>query len=230
MATTLKPDLSWYAIDPAFYEHGGVGLSPEEDDVLSECEGLKVLVMPAGGGEEALSLVNLGADVTVFDNAEGLAKVRDLLDKSKLAVRRLEGDPTADELPGGPYDIIYSGFGLLEAVGSLDEWAKAVEAALNTGGRLVIHDVHPMAYIAGVHRGLFTVAHSYFADEEDGMGPAWTMGELITELGLAGLATVLLEESPDSERYPTPIDRFQNIRIDVRWRLAGAFLLLAIKL
>jgi hypothetical protein len=55
------------------------------------------------------------------------------------------------------------------------------------------------------------------------------MGDLISALGLAGLATVHLEESPDSERYQTPLDRFHNVRWDIRYRLPGAFVLVAFK-
>ncbi|MBK7327694.1 MAG: hypothetical protein IPI85_00930 [Dehalococcoidia bacterium] len=100
---------------------------------------------------------------------------------------------------------------------------------MKTGGRLVIHDVHPAAYVPGVRRGVFAVAHSYFDDEEDGGGPGWTMGDLISALGMAGMPTIYLEEMPDSERYQTPLDRFHNVRWDVRWRLPGAFVLVALK-
>jgi hypothetical protein len=55
------------------------------------------------------------------------------------------------------------------------------------------------------------------------------MGDLISSLGIAGLPTVHLEETPDSERYQTPLDRFHNVRWDVRWRLPGAFVLVAFK-
>ena len=55
------------------------------------------------------------------------------------------------------------------------------------------------------------------------------MGDLISALGMAGMPTIYLEEMPDSERYQTPLDRFHNVRWDVRWRLPGAFVLVALK-
>ena len=66
MSTTVQPDASWYEIDPAFYTHGGSCFSEAESLALSDCTGEKALVTPASGGEEALSLVNLGASVSVL--------------------------------------------------------------------------------------------------------------------------------------------------------------------
>lgn len=229
MSTTVQPDASWYEIDPAFYTHGGSCFSEAELLALADCAGEKALVMPAAGGEEALSLLNLGANVSVLDTKDAAGKARQLIEQTGLNVRFLERMPAAEDLPGGPYDIVYSSFGALHGIEYFDVWAEQLAAALRPGGRLVIHDAHPMASIPGVYKGIFAIAHSYFGDDEHGHGSSWTMGDLISALGSAGLATIHLEESPDSERYETPLDRFRNVRWDVRWRLAGAFVLVAFK-
>ncbi len=229
MSTTIQPDASWYEIDPGFYAHGGSCFSEAEALALSDCGGEKALVTPAAGGEEALSLVNLGAAVSILDTQAGAAKARALIEQSGLSVRYLEREDSAGEISGGPYDIVYSAFGGLNPIEYFDVWAEQVAAALRPGGRLVMHDAHPMATVPGVYKGIFAVAHSYFGDDEHGHGSGWTMGDLISALGSAGLATIHLEESPDSERYETPLDRFRNVRWDVRWRLPGAFVLVAFK-
>jgi SAM-dependent methyltransferase len=229
VSTTVQPDASWYEIDPAFYAHGGVCFSEAESLALADCAGQKALVMPAAGGEEALSLANLGAAVSVLDTAADAAKATALVTASGKPVRFLERRAAEGDLPGGPYDIVYSGFGTLKPIEFFDVWAEQVAAALRPGGRLVIHDAHPMATVPGVYKGIFAIAHSYFGDDEHGHGSSWTMGDLISALGSAGLATIHLEESPDSERYETPLDRFRNVRWDVRWRLPGSFVLVAFK-
>lgn len=229
MSTTLQPDPSWLEVDPEFYRHGGHSFGPGEMLALAEARGERALVCPASGGEEALSLANLGATVSIFDSPENSARARALAEQAGIAVTFLEGTPGSPEIPGGPYDTVYSSFGLLSALEFFDDWAGGIAGALKTGGRLVIHDVHPAAYVPGVRKGVFAVAHSYFDEEEDGRGPGWTMGDLISALGMAGLPTIYLEEMPDAERYQTPLDRFHNVRWDVRWRLPGAFVLVALK-
>lgn len=225
MSKTLQPEPSWFEIDPAFYANGGTCFSESEEMALAELRGERVLVSPANGGEEALSMANLGAEVSVFDAGEAASRARALAKESGLSVDFREGTPGNANIPGGPYDTIYSSFGLLSTLEYFDDWAEGVAEALKPGGRLVIHEVHPVAYVPGVHKGIVTVAHSYFGEDDQHRGASWTLGDLVSALGLAGLATVHLEELPESERYQTPIDRFHN----VRWRLPGAFVLVAFK-
>lgn len=230
MSTTVKPDASWYEIDPEFYRHGGSCFSEAELMALADLEGQRVLVSPANGGEEAISIANFGAEVTVFDTAEGSARAHALAEQSGAKLTFFEGAPGSAELPGGLYKAVYSSFGLLSALEYFDDWANGIAGALEIGGRLVIHDAHPVACVAGVQGNAFAIAHSYFDEDERHHGSPFTMGDLLSALGAAGLATIHLEESPDSERYQTPIDRFHQVRWDVRYRLPGAFVLVAFKL
>jgi hypothetical protein len=226
---TLQPEPSWFEIDPEFYRHGGTCFSEAEMLVLEDCGGERVLVTPAVGGEEALSFVSLGAKVSVFDSPQAMNRARELFKAVGADIAVHEGVPGSPELPGGPYDTIYSSFGILDALEYFDGWAEGIAGALEPGGRLVIHDAHPMSFVPGVFKGIFAVAHSYFDKDEAGNGASWNMSDLITVLGGAGLATVHLEETPDSERYQTPLDRFNNVRWDIRMRLPGAFVLVAFK-
>ncbi len=225
----LRPDPSWFEIDPEFYRHGGNCLGRAELLALGDAAGERVLVTPASGGEEAVSLANMGATVSIFDSAEGSVGARSLIGEVGAGVTFHEGAPGAPHLPGGPYDTVYSTFGILDGLEYFDDWARGIAGALRHGGRLVVHDAHPVSSVPGVYKGIFAVAHSYFGDEDNAGGADWTLGDLVSALGLAGLATVHLEETPDSERYQTRLDRFHNVRWDVRYRLPGAFVLVAFK-
>lgn len=229
MSTEVRPDPTWFEIDPEFYRHGGNCFGDEESLALSEVAGERVLVVPASGGEEALSLASLGATVTVVDSQEGNAKARQLVEAAGVAITFAEREPGAITVPAGPFDTVYSPFGSLDSLEFFDDWGREIAGSLRPGGRLVIHDAHPAAKVPGVYKGIFAIAHSYFEDDEQGNGASWNLGDLISALGVAGLATVHLEEMPDSDRYQTRLDHFHNVRWDVRWRVPGAFVLVALK-
>lgn len=229
MVELQQADASWYEVDPAYYAHGGVCFNPHEMDGIGEVEGANVLVAPPGNGEEALSFANLGATVTVLSDADSMKQCRALVAAAEAGITFAEGDGgDASSLPAGSFDIVYAPWGTLDWLDAFDDWAEGVAHALKPGGRLVIYDRHPVSSVAGTHKGLFLVAHSYFgSDDEETV--SWTLGELISALGSAGLATMLLEEAPDSDRFITPLDRMGTVRWDVRWRLPAAMLLVAVK-
>ncbi len=225
----LKPDPSWFEIDPEFYRHGGSCLNPAEAEGMDVRPGQAILVAPAGNGEEALSFVNLGAAVTLVDNSDSLAAARRLAASSGISVNLVEGDPQDPAATFGEeaFDAVYTPWGTLDALPLFDHWAGSMARVLRPGGRLVVYDRHPVSSVGAVHKGLFVVGRSYFHDDHDD-GRAWTLGDLVSSLGAEGLATMLLEEFPGSERFSTPLDRL-GLRWDIRWRLPGAMLLVAIR-
>ncbi len=229
MAELQQPESSWYEVDPAFYANGGNCLSPGELEGLGELEGARVLVAPPGNGEEAISLANLGADVTVLSDNESAKQARALIAGAGAGIAFVEGDGgDASTLEAGAFDVVYSPWGTLDWLEAFDDWADGVAHALKPGGRLVLYDRHPVSTVAGVHKGLFVVAHSYFGEDGD-EASSWTLGDLIGALGQAGLATMMLEEAPDSSRFVTPLDRLSTLRWDLRWRLPAAMVLVAVK-
>jgi SAM-dependent methyltransferase len=229
MAELQQPDSSWYEVDPAFYANGGVCFNAYELDGIGEVDGATVLVAPPGNGEEALSFANLGGQVTVLSDPESMAQCRALVENAGAAITFVQGDGgDASSLPAGTFDLVYAPWGTLDWLEAFDDWAEGVARVLKPGGRLVLYDRHPVSTVAGVHKGLFLVAHSYFGSDEE-KSVSWTLGEVISSLGQAGMATMLLEEAPDSDRFVTPLDRLNTIRWDVRWRLPAAMLLVALK-
>ncbi|HML98603.1 MAG TPA: methyltransferase domain-containing protein [Tepidiformaceae bacterium] len=225
----LKPEASWFEIDPEFYRHGGTCLNPAETEGMDARPGQAILVAPAGNGEEALSFINLGAEVTVLDESRSLPGARSLAAAAGMTPAFVEGDPAGPAAVFGDeaFDAVYTPWGTLDALPLFDHWAESMARVLRPGGRLVIYDRHPISSVAAAHKGLFVVGRSYFHDEHDD-GRAWTLGDLVSSLGAEGLATMLLEEFPDSDRFPTPLDSL-GLRWDVRWRLPAAMLLVAIR-
>jgi SAM-dependent methyltransferase len=225
----LKPDASWFEIDPEYYRHGGSCLNQAEAEGVDAHVGQAILVAPPGSGEEALSFANLGADVTVLGDGEMLARVRKLADGAGMQVNLTTGDACDPAAVFGEeaFDAVYCPWGTLDWLEAFDTWAESVANVLKPAGRLVLYDRHPISTVGAAHKGLFVVGKSYFGDH-DPTGHGWTLGDLISSLGAEGLATMLFDEFPDADRFPTPLDGL-GIRWDIRWRLPAAMLLVAIR-
>ena len=241
---------------PEFFREGGIVFSEPEVEVLGDIKGQRILHLLCGNGEETLSLVNMGATVLAVD--EEVDEARQLSSDAGLAAEFREGsafDLDAD-LRNGAFDTVYSGFGILVDLGDLDEWAAGLAAALKPGGRLVLYDEHPFAYIVGPGDSggeVLAVTSSYFgvlgddeviegeeeADEaltededvtegeSESMG--WTIGDVITALGENGLATVQMRELYSSPRFTTPLDDI-DVDAQIIARVPGILLLEAVLL
>ena len=230
-------------IDPAFYAHGGIALSEAELQVLGELQGRRVLMVGAGNGEDAASLVNLGATLTVVDDEESVEPPRALLAEAGLEAEFFIDAPMAlsVDLRNTDFDLVYSGFGAIDWMDDIGGWAGGIADCLKSGGRLVIYDEHPFAYTFAEEGDHLRVAHSYFGagdaddesegdDEQSDDGPTWTLGDIVTALGANGLATISLLELRESNRFESPLDRLGEATYDEVARVPGAFLLVALKL
>jgi SAM-dependent methyltransferase len=236
-------------IDPAFYANGGISLSGAEQEVLGELHGRRVLMVGAGNGEDAASLANLGATLTVVDDEESIEAARALVADAGLTAEFLIDEPGAlsVDLRSGDFDVVYSGFGAIDWMDNLGDWAGGVADCLRKGGRLIAYDEHPLSYVFAAEDGRLRVAYPYFgtsdpgdaesaddhsdgdADEADN-GPTWTMGDIITALGANGLATISLLELRESDRFESTLDRLDEVDYEEVSRTPGAFLLVAVKL
>lgn len=244
-------------VDPSFYANGGTSLSESEREALGELHGRRVLALGAGNGEDVCSLINLGATVTVIDDEESLDAARTLIEEAGLSAEFLPDNPASlsPDHRTGEFDVVYSCFGAIDWIDDIGAWAGGVFDALKGGGRLVAYDEHPLAYVFGANDETLVVANSYFggafgditvdpdgdveaqpehehdADDEElpNNGPTWTIGDIVSGLGANGLATLSLLEFPESDRYETQLDRLDEAPFDVRERVPGAFLLVAIK-
>lgn len=230
-------------LDPAFYTHGGISLSDEEQAALGDLHGKRVLLLGAGNGEDALSLVNLGADVTLVDEIEAMVEAKALSQAARLPLRFVEGSPSTipASLRTGGFDVAYAGFGGLGWVADLDPWIVGIHDALEKGGVIVVYDEHPFAFIVAGEKGRLTIAASYFGNDDDddedrddadadSHEPNWTLGDIVSAIGSHSFHIESLLEFHESERFATVLDDIEDVDPGYLACVPGVFLLAARKL
>jgi hypothetical protein len=233
-------------------DYAGAWLSEPEIEALGNIEGMRVLNAMAGTGEDAVALARLGGSVAAVNLSEG--GVREFALASGLAIDFPDAPHQVlpMELRQGGFQLVYVGPDSLAWIEDLDAWAWGLADALAPGGRLVIHDEHPMTYVFASDEGQLVVETSYFgepladpdsddgeplsleSEESDDSEPrtnfSWTLGEVITAFGDHGVATVGLEEMSSSERFFTALDALPEVDEEELDRVPGAFLLVGVKL
>lgn len=182
------------------------GLPDQVRRALGELTGRRVLHLGCGTGEETAELEARGAVVTGVDM---LAEVLEAARQRWPSVLWVEAQPPQlpAELRRGRFDLVYAGGGGLENVTDLPGWARGVASALRPRGELLLFDEHPVATRVDA---LMRWHHDYFEG-------APRLGQLVTALARAGLATRALEEYPAAPGNPRHHDR----------RIPGEFLLYA---
>ncbi len=231
------------AIDTGFYVDGGSCLSESESAILGDVSGMRILVSPEGTGEEVLSLLNLGADVTVLGSEfVRLQEAMDVVGRSAATFVGGLGLSVPDELSGQQFDVIYSPWGSLDGLAAFDAWATDVAKFLPPGGHLVAFDEHPVSFMVKPSGGELTVETSYwgeFIDEDNDGEPdvpeltggpttfGWALGDLVTALGDAGMATTRLQEFEESGRFLSALEMLEEVDAEIRSRLPSALLLVA---
>lgn len=230
-------------LDIEYYRNGGNCLSESESAILGDVAGMRILVSPAGTGEEVLSLLNLGADVTVLGaDFVHLQDAMEEIGKSAATFVGGLGHSVPEELSGQVFDLIYSPWGSLDGLAAFDAWATDVAAFLPVGGHLVAFDEHPASFMVKPAGGELVVATSYwgeFIDEDNdgapdvpdlGTGPTtfgWALGDLVTALGDSGMATVRIQEFEESGRFLSALELFEEVDDEIRGRLPSALILVA---
>lgn len=230
-------------LDPAFYANGGVSISPDEQAALGDLHGKRVLLLGVGNGEDALSLVNLGGEVTAVDELESMVEAKALAQAARLPMRFAEGSyaEIPKSLRTGGFDVAYAGFGGLGWVPDLGEWIAGIREALEKDGVLIIYDEHPIAFVVGGNDGQLTIAASYFGDmddddnddeeeEDEPAPPSWMLGDILTAIGSNGFAIELLKEIHESDRFATVLDEIEDVPDEYLACVPGVFLLKARRL
>jgi SAM-dependent methyltransferase len=162
-------------------ERRPAGLPQPVEERLPDLAGKHVLHLGCGTGEATAELAGLGAFVTGVDaSAEAVAAARG----RAPAVAFVQGDPSQlpVELRRGRFDLVYSPIG-----SELDAWAAGIAAALRRGGRLLLHDVHP---VLDCLDDMLHWREDYFAAGRR------RVGEVVTAVASTGLVVESLEELP----------------------------------
>ncbi len=168
--------LSWNAATEAHNSHkrdqagflraGGSTIFPEEMELLGDLNGKRLVHLQCNAGQDSLSLVRLGADVTgvdISDTAIDFA-IR-LSSDSGLPATFVRADVydwlDAAAAQNDQFDIVFCSYGAICWLSDLHQWAKRIEAILKPGGRLVAVEFHPFSYIFDED---WNLAYTYFAE------------------------------------------------------------------
>jgi SAM-dependent methyltransferase len=152
--------LSWNAATRAHNSHkgdqarflreGGSTLFPEELGLLGELRGRSVLHLQCNAGQDTLSLVHHGAEVTGVDiSDEAIDFARRLSADSGLPATFERAD-VYDWLAAAPasrFDRVFSSYGAIYWLSDLEPWARGIAHVLKPGGRFVLVDFHPTMWI-----------------------------------------------------------------------------------
>jgi SAM-dependent methyltransferase len=86
----------------------------DPENKLGDLSGRRVLCLAAGGGQQSAAFAWLGAQVTVFDLAEGqLARDRQAADHYGFSIQTIQGDMRdLSALPAGTFDLVWQPYSL----------------------------------------------------------------------------------------------------------------------
>ena len=165
-------------VDPAFYANGGVIFSDDERGALGDVTGKRVLHLTFGCSEEGPSLVNMGATVT---EAGDDGTTRALAEAAGLSIEFVDEAPAALSAAfcdTRRFDVVYSSYGAMDWIADFDSWAEGVSTLLEPGGKLVVYDEHPFAYVFDADDGgRLIAATSYFGGLGDDVGGEFDLPE-----------------------------------------------------
>jgi SAM-dependent methyltransferase len=214
------------------------GPRSEEFALLGDLAGLGVVHLQCHIGTDTLALARAGATVTGLDvSPASIAAARDLAARAGLAQRAtfVEADVhrAVEVLGAGRFDLVYVSLGSLCWLPSVDRWAEQAVALLRPGGRLYLHDTHPLNWALGdgelrIEETYFERGEPFVSDSEvtytDGDGRLdhqrtyqWnhSIGEVVSALLARGMVLDALHEHPWTD-FP----RFPFLRVDERGRWA----------
>lgn len=152
---------SWNAATVAHNSHkrdqaeylraGGSSLFAEELELLGDLRGRSLLHLQCNSGQDSLSLVQLGAQVTGVDISDAAIDfARELSLDSGLAASFERADvlgwlPEAAKA-GRLFDLVYASYGVLGWIEDIAAWMRGAAGVLEPGGRLVLLEFHPLIW------------------------------------------------------------------------------------
>jgi SAM-dependent methyltransferase len=227
-----------------FFRAGGTRLDPRVVEAAGPVEGKRILHLQCSTGSETISWAVLGAQATGADISPRQIEIAQrTADEAGLPVRFVAADvyDLPATLQAASFDIVYTGGGAIVWLPDLERWARIVATALRPGGRLILHDEHPLASCIWFEDGQLILGDDYFARQtpHEGAGWAhfaggehaqenkyefnWPLGDVITALAKAGLIIEQLEEYPSAAEW-----RFGD-KLHEAARLPGEYLLIVRK-
>jgi SAM-dependent methyltransferase len=136
---------------------------------LGDVTGLRLVHLQCHIGTDTLAFARVGAIVTGLDfSPASVAAAQDLASQAGLTERAsfVCGDvyDAADLLGDGQFEIVYVSLGALNWLPSVGRWAEQVARLLAPGGRLYLHDGHPLS--TALADETLEIERTYFEEDE----------------------------------------------------------------
>ena len=149
--------------------HGRRGPRPWEVAALGDVSGSTLVHLQCHFGLDTLAWARAGATVAGVDfSPVAIEEAAALAEKAGLASRArflcVDVDHAASALAGETFDIAYVSLGSLCWLPSVERWAEQLGSLVREGGRLYIHDTHPLSWALAADR--LTVEHTYFEEQQ----------------------------------------------------------------
>jgi SAM-dependent methyltransferase len=140
-----------------------------ELDALGDPAGLDLVHLQCHFGLDTLAWADAGARVTGLDfSPVAVEAARDLAVRAGLEERstfvRADVYDAARVLAPRTFDIVYVSLGALHWLPRVAGWADQVAALARPGGRLYLHDTHPLPWSFDDHSP--TLRYTYFEESE----------------------------------------------------------------
>ena len=145
---TLFPDeLALLGVDATAWPENHV--PPDMSPETAPLAGLDLLHLQCNVGQDTLSLARLGARVTGVDiSDEAIARATALAAAADIPASFIRADIYDYLAAAAPrFDLAFASYGALPWLSDLELWAAGVAASLRPGGRLVLLEFHPIAFI-----------------------------------------------------------------------------------
>jgi SAM-dependent methyltransferase len=116
---------------------------------LGDIRGARGVHLQCHIGTDTLSLHRLGARMTGLDfSPASLEQARSLARDADADIDYVESTvyDALDVLPGGEFDLVFTGVGALCWLPDIRHWAQVVAGLLRPGGRLFLREGHPVLW------------------------------------------------------------------------------------
>lgn len=205
--------------DQEGFMNGRSSLNEIELSLLGDVRNKSVLHLQCHFGQDSISLVRLGAEVTAIDLSDTSIKTaREINKKLGLDCRFINCNvyDVPDKVEG-EFDFVFTSYGVNGWLPDLNKWANVIFEKLKPGGKLIFVEFHPVVWM--YDDDFKGIAYRYFnsgpiSEEEEGTyadtsAPIkqkyimWNHGlaEVFTSLTEAGLIVEKFQEF-DYSPYP----------------------------
>ncbi|MEO9966797.1 MAG: class I SAM-dependent methyltransferase [Reichenbachiella sp.] len=120
---------------------------PIPKDWFPPMEGLKILGLASGGGQQGPIFASLGAEVTIFDNSDRqLEQDQKISEKHNLGIKTVQGDMRdLSVLANESFDLIFNPCSIVFVDNVLPVWAECFRV-LKPGGVLMTGLINPLSF------------------------------------------------------------------------------------